>query len=66
MKIDLSKLLEWLNIDSPHLDIEVSGLCLDSRKITPGDVFVALSGFDNHGIKGRAIIPKLSNLRITA
>ena len=50
MSTDLSKLLHWLKIDSKNLDIEVSGLCLDSRKITQGDVFIALSGFDNHGI----------------
>ncbi len=50
MSIDLSELLNWLDIDSKFLDIEVSGICLDSRKITQGDVFIALSGFDNHGI----------------
>ncbi len=50
MSIDLSKILGWLEIDSELLDIDVSGLCLDSRKITHGDVFIALSGFDNHGI----------------
>lgn len=50
MKIDLSTLLSWLDIHSEKLDIEVSGLCLDSRKINSSDVFVALSGYDNHGI----------------
>ncbi len=50
MSNDLSELLNWLDIDSKFLDIKVSGMCLDSRKITHGDVFVALSGFDNHGI----------------
>lgn len=50
MSIDLSTILSWLDIESKNLDIEVSGLCIDSRKITNGDVFIALSGFDNHGI----------------
>ncbi len=31
-------------------DVEISGLSLDSRKIKPGDAFVALSGTVQHGI----------------
>ena len=50
MKIDLSKVLSWLDINSENLDIDVTGLCLDSRKINSGDLFIALSGYDNHGI----------------
>jgi len=50
MKIDLSTALKWLGINSQALNIEVSGLCHDSRKITTGDLFIALSGYDNHGI----------------
>jgi len=50
MNIDLSTLLKWLNIDSENLNIDVSGLCLDSRKIKPDEVFIALCGIDNHGI----------------
>jgi UDP-N-acetylmuramoyl-L-alanyl-D-glutamate--2,6-diaminopimelate ligase len=31
-------------------DVEISGLSLDSRKIKPGDAFIALSGTVQHGI----------------
>lgn len=30
---------------------EVSGLCLDSRRVRPGDVFVALAGASAHGME---------------
>jgi UDP-N-acetylmuramoyl-L-alanyl-D-glutamate--2,6-diaminopimelate ligase len=50
MSYDLSTVLRWIGIDSEKLNIEVSGLCLDSRKINSGDIFIALCGFDNHGI----------------
>ena len=50
MNIDLSTLLKWLDIQSTTLGINVSGLCQDSRKINTDNVFIALSGFDNHGI----------------
>jgi UDP-N-acetylmuramoyl-L-alanyl-D-glutamate--2,6-diaminopimelate ligase len=50
MNIDLSRVLKWLDIDSNNLNIDVAGLCLDSRKIKPKEVFIALSGNDNHGI----------------
>jgi UDP-N-acetylmuramoyl-L-alanyl-D-glutamate--2,6-diaminopimelate ligase len=50
MEIDLSKILLWLGIESQELQIPVAGLCLDSRKISSNDVFIALSGNDNHGI----------------
>ncbi|MFK8010467.1 MAG: UDP-N-acetylmuramoyl-L-alanyl-D-glutamate--2,6-diaminopimelate ligase [Marinicellaceae bacterium] len=50
MKIDLSQVLNWIGIKAKDLDISVTGICHDSRRITPGDLFIALSGFDNHGI----------------
>lgn len=50
MSRDLSTVLSWFGIKSPELDIEVTGLCLDSRKIKPGEIFIALNGTDNHGI----------------
>ncbi len=50
MTTDLSKLLKWLGIDSEDLGINVTGMCMDSRKVKPGNVFIALSGNDNHGI----------------
>lgn len=50
MKIDLSAILQWVGIDAKHLDVEVTGLCLDSRKVKAGDLFIALNGGDNHGV----------------
>ena len=50
MNTDLSTVLQLLNINAEHLGINVSGLCEDSRKIKDDNIFVALSGFDNHGI----------------
>ena len=31
-------------------DLRVAGLCLDSRRIQPGDAFVALAGALHHGL----------------
>ncbi|MDH5484845.1 MAG: UDP-N-acetylmuramoyl-L-alanyl-D-glutamate--2,6-diaminopimelate ligase [Gammaproteobacteria bacterium] len=31
-------------------DIPVTGICMDSRKVRPGDVFVALAGETEHGL----------------
>jgi len=50
MKIDLSLVLSWLGIEAEELNIPITGICHDSRRITNGDLFIALSGFDNHGI----------------
>ena len=50
MSKDLSTVLSWFGIESQDLGIEVTGLCLDSRKIKPGQIFIALNGTENHGI----------------
>ena len=50
MSKDLSTVLTWFGIESHDLGIEVTGLCLDSRKIKPGQIFIALNGTENHGI----------------
>lgn len=50
MNSDLSTVLNWIGIKSDSLNIAVTGLCHDSRKITNGDLFLAISGYDNHGI----------------
>ncbi|MFW2373376.1 MAG: UDP-N-acetylmuramoyl-L-alanyl-D-glutamate--2,6-diaminopimelate ligase [Gammaproteobacteria bacterium] len=31
-------------------DIPLTGLCLDSRKVEPGNVFVAMAGYRDHGL----------------
>ncbi|MGM0675919.1 UDP-N-acetylmuramoyl-L-alanyl-D-glutamate--2,6-diaminopimelate ligase [Ectothiorhodospira marina] len=41
---------------SPHVSVpaewdrEITGLCLDSRRAQPGEVFFALAGHDHHGL----------------
>jgi UDP-N-acetylmuramoyl-L-alanyl-D-glutamate--2,6-diaminopimelate ligase len=47
--MSLKALLEGWVDDAP--DVRVSGLCLDSRKIRPGDAFVAVQGGTFHGVK---------------
>lgn len=44
----LAELLSGLLVNPP--DLEISGLCLDSRKIWAGDAFIALNGAVQHGI----------------
>ncbi|MGZ8200452.1 MAG: Mur ligase domain-containing protein, partial [Methylosarcina sp.] len=44
----LSELLE--GIASVAEDRRVTGLSLDSRKVVPGDLFIALSGSKQHGL----------------
>jgi UDP-N-acetylmuramoyl-L-alanyl-D-glutamate--2,6-diaminopimelate ligase len=34
-----------------NLDYEIEGLCLDSRKTKPGDLFIALNGALQHGLQ---------------
>lgn len=62
----LRELLSGLDIVELHADesLEISGLCHDSRKAQPGDLFVAISGFaaDGHRFipmaqeKGAAVV----------
>lgn len=47
----LSSLLDGIAEVSHQHDIEVHGLCLDSRKIVPGDCFIALQGDRGHGLQ---------------
>ncbi len=46
----LSELLAVLNLPKPQQDFVVKDLCEDSRLLQKGDVFVALSGYQNHGM----------------
>ncbi|MDO5445942.1 MAG: UDP-N-acetylmuramoyl-L-alanyl-D-glutamate--2,6-diaminopimelate ligase [Eubacteriales bacterium] len=47
----LGKLIEKLNIISSSADegIEISGICYDSRTAEPGNIFVAVRGFESDG-----------------
>ncbi len=49
----LSQLAQHLGIEvanQSHRELRFSGVCSDSRSITPGDLFFALPGAKNHGI----------------
>src|SRR5699024_579825 len=39
-----------LGVSDGHAEVRVRGLELDSRRVQPGYVFVALSGFTTHGM----------------
>ena len=40
----LSSIAGWLELPAPTADVEIRGVVADSRRVTPGDLFVALSG----------------------
>ena len=48
-QIELSELLLGFTEQSIPDSIQVSGLCLDSRILNPGDLFLACSGHETHG-----------------
>mgnify|MGYP006272383109 CR=1 FL=1 len=45
----LSGLAKALNFES-QLDVELTGLTHDSREVKPGDLYIAIPGFQQHGI----------------
>ena len=48
--IKLSRLLEGVEVlEAPPTDPEVTGLCYDSRRLKPGDCFVAVAGTHTDG-----------------
>jgi len=48
--VKLSELLEGVAVvDRPPIELEISGLCYDSRRLTPGDCFVAIPGTRTDG-----------------
>lgn len=52
MQIKLSKIVNWLNIDfNIKEDAMVTGICIDSRKVKPGDLFIPLVGANVDGHK---------------
>lgn len=44
----LPRLLEGFGVPAP--DVEITGIALDSRRVTPGDLFLACSGTGTHGL----------------
>ena len=51
MSLRLAELLVGQALPPAVADIEVKGLCADSRRVEPGDVFVALAGACTHGLR---------------
>jgi len=49
--VKLNELLKKVNVLSWHAaeDTEIAGVCLDSRKAGPGDLFTAIRGFESDG-----------------
>lgn len=48
----LSQLLSALHIDIDQASqLDIHGMTLDSREVSPGDVFIALQGSDDHGMR---------------
>ncbi|WP_006786065.1 UDP-N-acetylmuramoyl-L-alanyl-D-glutamate--2,6-diaminopimelate ligase [Thiorhodospira sibirica] len=47
----LSQLCQLLELPPPLQEVMLSGLCLDSRKIVAGEVFLALAGSQQHGLQ---------------
>jgi len=48
--IKLSRLLEGVDVlEAPPTDPEVTGLCYDSRRLKPGDCFIAIAGTHTDG-----------------
>ncbi len=45
----LSRLLSDIVTKNTYEDTEVCGICYDSRKVKPGDVFVCITGFQTDG-----------------
>lgn len=52
----LSTISAWLDLPAPATDTEIRGVVADSRRITPGDLFVALAGerVDGHDFLDQA------------
>ncbi len=48
--VTLKQLLQWLGSEFDDASIEVNDLKLDNRAVQAGDVFIALSGFNVHGM----------------
>ncbi len=48
-KHSLNQVLTWLGLPPLAEDRPVSGLCLDTRRLRTGDVFLAMSGHQIHG-----------------
>lgn len=50
MRLPLAQVAEWVGGATPEADVLVANICSDSKKVQPGDLFVAIEGkrFDGH------------------
>jgi UDP-N-acetylmuramoyl-L-alanyl-D-glutamate--2,6-diaminopimelate ligase len=46
----LFEFTEWIKIPAGAEEVEVGGLANDSRKVKPGDLFIAIPGFKTNGL----------------
>ncbi|MCA1778520.1 MAG: UDP-N-acetylmuramoyl-L-alanyl-D-glutamate--2,6-diaminopimelate ligase [Xanthomonadaceae bacterium] len=46
----LRELLEFGQSRSPAADVSITGFCMDSRRIEPGQAFIARAGTNGHGL----------------
>ena len=51
MSLHLAELLADPTLPPGLAELRVGGLCADSRRVAPGDVFVALAGASSHGLR---------------
>lgn len=49
-RLPLKELLDGLDATAGDVDVGIGGLALDSRRLQPGDAFVALAGDREHGM----------------
>ena len=57
MKINLSKIADFLSLDINGDDAYINNLVIDSRKVSKGDLFVAIPGqrYDGHTFINKSI-----------
>ena len=51
MELSLSQVAQCLHLPAPASDVVISGWCIDSRTLTPGDLYFALMGEVHDGHK---------------
>ena len=44
LQLPLKQIAEIVSADMPIVDVTVTGAVIDSRKVTPGDLFIAFKG----------------------
>lgn len=47
----LAEIAQYLEVEAPSNDVQISGLTHDSRQVQVGDLYLALAGFRTHGAR---------------